>query len=115
MPRRSKYVHSTDRNHSEIVAAVEAMGFETIDCRGLPSMGCDFLAVWSKRVIFCEVKDGEKPASARRLTDGEKKRKAMCERHAVWYLVLTSTDDVFRELAMLRHVILTGKGKAALL
>ncbi len=61
-----------DRNHQEIKQALLAAGVRVKDVSHLPGMGCDIIATHrSTWAVFLEVKDGEKPPSARRLTDSE--------------------------------------------
>lgn len=60
-----------DENHGEIVEAFEALGCSVVSLapmgRGVP----DLLIGVGLRTYLCEVKDGSKPPSARKLTPDE--------------------------------------------
>ena len=80
-----------DDNHAEIVAAFEALGCSVISLapmgRGVP----DLLIGVSCRTYLCEVKDGKKPPSARKLTPDEVRFQKSWR--GQWTLV-ESVDDV---------------------
>lgn len=69
MRRASK----VDRNHSEIVAAFRKLGYSVISLaacgHGIP----DILAGKRGTNLLAEVKDGNKPPSARKLTEDQEK------------------------------------------
>lgn len=52
---------------------------------------CDIVVSKDKKTAMIEIKDGEKPPSARKLTEGEKKFKDSWQG---LYYIITSTDDV---------------------
>lgn len=89
MTRRAARV---DANHEAIVAAFRRMG---VSCRSLASVGQgmpDLICSNKRATWLCEVKDGTKPPSARRLTF------AQVEFHASWrgqIYIVTSIDDVY--------------------
>jgi len=87
MPKR------TDANQTEVVRALRQIGAEWIPTSGDPMIGFDGLVLWRSRVLICEVKDGSKPPSARKLTDNELKRQAQCESRGIPFLILTSPEQ----------------------
>ena len=61
-----------DANHAEIVKALRDIGVEVLDL-GAVGNGCpDLLVLCQGRLTLLEVKDGNKPPSARTLTDDQK-------------------------------------------
>lgn len=83
----------TDNNQTEVVKAMRQIGAEWIPTSGDPSIGFDGLVLWRGRVLICEIKDGAKSESQRKLTDNEKKRQSQCESRGIPYLILTSSDQ----------------------
>jgi hypothetical protein len=81
-----------DENSSAIVSAIRSVGAEWISTSGDPTIGFDGLVLWRGHVLICEIKDGSKPPSQRRLTENERKRQAQCESRGIAYLILTSPD-----------------------
>lgn len=80
-----------DRNHSEVVTAFRAIGFSVADTSQL---GCGFpdcVISRSNRTALVEVKDGEKPPSARKLTKDEQ---AFKDGWRGVYLIVESMADV---------------------
>ena len=75
MSRRAARV---DANHAEVVQALRAIGCRVQDLSGVGD-GCpDLLVGWRHRLCLLEVKDGDKPPSARKLTPDQDKW------HALW-------------------------------
>lgn len=64
-----------DRNHPEIRQAARDLGMGWLDCHQLKK-ACDAFVTWKGRTAAIEIKDPEKPPSARKLTEGEE---AFCE------------------------------------
>ena len=63
----------TDANHKQIVAAFRKMGCTVLDLSRV-GQGCPDILVGKHGVnVLVEIKDGDKPPSARRLTDDESK------------------------------------------
>jgi hypothetical protein len=59
-----------DSNHARIVATLRAVGAHVINVSAVP--GClDILVGFRGQLVLMEVKDGDKPPSARRLTEAE--------------------------------------------
>lgn len=91
-----------DANHRDIVEALEKSGVHCIDMTGDPAIGFDLLLIYRSHKEIVEVKDGDKPESARRLTDGETNRKTEVERRGVPYRIVESVDDALRLMGIIR-------------
>ena len=82
----------TDRNHKEIMRAFRDCFCEVEDTsrlgRGFPDL---VVNTPGGRLLLVEVKDGEKPPSARELTPAEVKFQKRFESH---YRIVKSVDDV---------------------
>lgn len=89
-----------DSNHAEIVKALRAIGAHVQDVSQLKNC-FDILVGYRGRLFIMEVKDGEKPPSARKLTDGELKCKTDFERVGVTYHIVLSVEQAIE--------IVTGK------
>ena len=76
-----------DANHGEIVSYFRGCGAVVDDVSGLADLGYDLVVSYVGSVVFCEIKDGEKPPSRRALTDSEK---AAMVRHSTKYAVVSS-------------------------
>jgi len=92
MTGRHKYGNKKDKNHNEIQAAFEALGFVAFDISNLPEC-FDLLVAKNGHTLCIEIKDGSKSRSARKLTTGEKKFASMWVRGGNWLLV-ESIEDV---------------------
>ena len=79
-----------DANHNEIANAFVSLGYSVLDVSQLKNC-CDLIAAKGTRTIAVEVKDGAKPPSARKLSEGEVKFKDCWL--GEWALV-ESVDDV---------------------
>jgi hypothetical protein len=82
-----------DANHSIIEQALKRAGAVCIDCTVAPALGFDLLVAFRGKLYIAEVKDGNKPPSQRKLTEGEAARKEQVEYKGVQYNVLESVDD----------------------
>lgn len=82
----------TDRNQSEIVAALRKRGAVCILTSQLKN-AFDVLVAFNGKLFIMEIKDGELPPSARKLTDGELKCKALIESVGCDYNVINSIDE----------------------
>jgi hypothetical protein len=82
-----------DANHTAIVQALRAVG-ATVQSLASVGKGCpDLLCGYRGNNVLLEVKDGDKPPSARRLTPDEQ------EWHATWagqVCIVESIDDALR-------------------
>jgi hypothetical protein len=81
----------TDRNHKEIMRAFRTCGCEVEDTsrlgKGFPDMVVDVRG----KLWLVEVKDGDKPKSAKRLTPAEVQFQKRFHAH---YRIIESIDDV---------------------
>ena len=68
----SKYARKKDDNHDEIVDEFKRLGCGVKDVHNLPDF-VDIIICYKSATVMVEIKDGAKPASARKLTSGEKK------------------------------------------
>ncbi len=86
-----------DQNQPEIVQQFRDFGCSVLIIADLKN-ACDLIVSKHGRSIFCEVKDGKKVPSARKLTSGELKFKA--ETKGAWRLVESEKDaqNVINEL-----------------
>ena len=64
-----------DRNQSEIVKAFRDLGWSVLIVSQLKNC-CDIIVAKNGRTICIEIKDGEKPPSGQKLTEGELKFRA---------------------------------------
>ncbi len=87
MRRRAR----VDANHGEIIRAFRKFGFSVADTSRLGAGFPDLVIARSKRTAVCEVKDGTKVPSARRLTAPEAIFK---DEWKGTYLIVESLDDV---------------------
>lgn len=81
-----------DSNQSEIVAALRKRGAVVLITSQLKN-AFDLLVGFNGQLYIVEVKDGNKPPSARKLTSGELKCKEMFESVGVKYHVITSVSE----------------------
>ncbi|MFE3839609.1 hypothetical protein [Pseudogemmobacter sonorensis] len=93
---------ATDRNQAEIVAALRAIG-ATVQPLHAVGQGCpDLLCGFRGRNILIEVKDGEKPPSARKLTPDQ------IEWHGGWKGQVIVVEDADAAIAVLTGMQLRG-------
>ena len=65
--------HRLDSNHAELVKAFEKLGCSVLSLAGIGS-GCPDICVgFAGLQIMCELKDGSRPPSARKLTEDEER------------------------------------------
>jgi hypothetical protein len=88
-----------DDNHSEIVKTFERLGWSVLDISQIPNTA-DILIANGSRYCVVEIKDGNKPPSKRKLTEGEKR--FMEEWRGIWGLV-ESVDDAIDLSRLLRN------------
>ncbi len=87
-----------DRNHDELVRHAEALGMSVLELYQLPG-ALDLLVGYCGRDCLCEVKDGTRPPSDRKLTPAERD---LCQRWkgrapAIW-LTKADVERTRREL-----------------
>lgn len=80
----------TDANQPEIVKHLRKLGWYVLIISQLKNC-CDLIISKNGRTIAIEVKDGSKPPSQRKLTDGELKFQREWQGE---YLVIESIEDI---------------------
>lgn len=91
-----------DSNHKELVAALRVAGAVVVDMTGDPSVGFDLLVGYRGKLYAAEVKDGTKPASARRLTAGEQKRLEEFKRVGVRLQIWETTTQALADIGAIK-------------
>lgn len=81
-----------DSNQPEIVAALRKAGCYVLHLHQLKN-AFDLLVFWRGHVWCVEVKDGGKPPSKRKLTEGEQECKKSMEAVGVKYHIVESVDQ----------------------
>lgn len=89
MPFRNR-IKRRDDNHFEITQAIEQHGAVVTDTSQIGSF-VDCVFVYRRKVYLCEIKDGKKAKSARKLTPNEQK---FHDSVRGIVLIFTSIDDV---------------------
>ena len=90
MGDRMRRAARVDRNHGEIIAAFTRLGFSVADTSMMGQGFPDCVIAKHKRTAMCEIKDGAKSPSKRRLTEDQ------IEFRDWWkgtYLVVNSVDE----------------------
>jgi len=87
-----------DANHAEIKSALTLARYDVIDTAkyGFP---CDFLVIFQGVTYWIEVKDSEKSASQKKLTDEESKLAAILARNGCQLHVVESPDEALELLS----------------
>lgn len=60
-----------DANHNEVTNTFASLGYSVLDISQLKNC-CDAIVAKGNRTIAIEIKDGSKPPSQRKLSEGEK-------------------------------------------
>lgn len=89
----------TDANHYTIIKAFEQMGCTVKDVHQL-ALGFDLLVGYGGLTMPVEVKDGDKPLSARKMTKNERDQWNNWTGGA---RLVENLDDVQKTVAVLRH------------
>lgn len=84
-----------DANQAQIVAALRRVGCYVLHLHQLKN-AFDLLVCWRGQTWCVEVKDGNKPPSRRKLTEGEQGCKDELERVGVGYHIIESVDQALR-------------------
>ena len=87
-----RYAKRRDANHGSIRSALEAIGAGVYDAAGDGSP-YDFLVFWRGNVYICEVKDGAKSASRRKLTVKEVQLHELARKHGVGVRIIETEDQ----------------------
>jgi negative regulator of genetic competence, sporulation and motility len=75
-----------DANHNEIESYFRSLGFVTLDIHDLKKC-CDIVVSKANFTAMIEIKDGSKPPSQRRLTEGEIEFRDYWITQGVWFEV----------------------------
>lgn len=89
-----------DDNHRQIVAALRAHGFSVRSTAAIGDGFPDAVCGFGGRTFLCEIKDGAKPPSARKLTDDQVRFRD--EWKGDWTL-LENTQDVEYFVAQIKY------------
>ena len=76
--------------------AVRQVGGVYVDCTGDGSIGFDCILAFRGRLFLCEIKNGEKPPSARKLTGRELTRAAELARAGVLVHLVFDAEDALQ-------------------
>ena len=91
-----------DKNQPEIVKAFRKLGWYVKPVHDVKQM-CDILVCKTGRVIAIEIKDGSKPPSKRKLSEGEDAfREAWLNAGGEW-LLIESVEDVLKIAPVSHH------------
>lgn len=82
----------TDSNQAEIVKALRNAGAEVYHIHTIKNYA-DLIVYYNNKTYTVEVKDGSKPPSSRKLTEGELKAKEKIESTGVRYWVINSVQE----------------------
>lgn len=88
-----------DANQPEIVKAWRRAGAVVIHTHTLKN-AFDTLVFFRGEIFCAEIKDGEKPLSQRRLTDGEKKCKQDLQSVGVKYWIIESIPEALEMIGI---------------
>lgn len=80
-----------DSNHKEIVSALRHVGCYVLDISQLKNC-CDLMVARAGKWVAIEIKDGDKPKSARKLTPGEQTFLEQAG-HRAPVVVVTNVDE----------------------
>ena len=94
-----------DRNQPEVVRYFRSMGFSVLHVHQLKNC-VDIMISKGKVTAAVEIKDSEKPPSARRLTEGELRFKN--EWQGLWYLCENKEDAEDIIIDMYKQINKTG-------
>ena len=95
----------TDANHSDVVAALRSIGASVSDTSRAGNGFPDLVVGYRGRNWLIEVKDGEKPPSARKLTPAQVEFKATWRGH--WAVVYSAVEaiEIVSRAAVAREVM----------
>ena len=80
----------TDNNHKEISVAFMSLGWSVLDIHQIPNCADILVGKWNHSIVI-EIKDGSKPPSKQKLTQGEIKFR---DRWRGDYRIITCLQDV---------------------
>jgi hypothetical protein len=89
-----RYAAKADRNQPEIVTALRKIGAKVIPTHTVGQGFPDLVVDYGGRTFLLEIKDGEKPPSARKLTPAQETF------HAAWTGEIHVVDSIEQALAV---------------
>ena len=87
-----RYASKVDNNQKQIVTALRKLGAVVLLTHQLKNC-CDCIVYYRGKTYTVEIKDGSKPLSARKLTEGEQEFKAKIESVGCTYWIIESIED----------------------
>ena len=90
-----RYASKIDANQNSIVKALRKAGATVLITSQLKN-AFDILIGYQSSIYIVEIKDGNKPPSQRKLSEGEQKCKADFERVGCKYNVITSIEEALK-------------------
>ena len=91
-----------DDNHDDIVNALRKIGAVVISIHQLKD-AFDILVAYRGKLFVVEIKDGNKPPSKRKLTEGEVKCKNKLEGVGVTYNIVYSVDEAIELVTKIKN------------
>ena len=85
--------HRKDANQAALLEAAERIGWCALNA-SQSNLGFDAILVKAGRIVLAEIKDGDKPMSAQKLTPHEQDVHAKLKAHGITVEILTSEADV---------------------
>jgi hypothetical protein len=90
-----------DENHKEIRTAARAMGAGWLDTFQLKN-ACDAMMVYRGQTVAIEIKDGQKPPSKQKLSEGEKIFRDHWTGRSGHYAIITSVAELMALMETLK-------------
>lgn len=92
----TRYARKVDANHGEIVGALTQIGVGVMDTAATGDGFCDIVTAFRGQWRLVEIKDGEKPPSARKLTLAQVRLHELARTHGCTIHVVTSVDEALQ-------------------
>jgi hypothetical protein len=86
-----------DANHGAIVRDLVAIGAECFETHQIPGL-LDVIVAYRGRLVWLEIKDGQKPPSERRLTKAEQETIGRLRRVAAPVHIVENTEQALRAI-----------------
>jgi hypothetical protein len=96
---KSSYAKKVDANQVEIVKALRKAGAVVKHVHTVPNL-FDVLVFFRGKTYCVEIKDGNKPPSARKLKPGEEQCKNDLESVGVKYWIINSVDEALEMIEL---------------
>ena len=92
----TRYARRVDGNHAEIVRALEQIGVGVLDTSAMGDGFCDIVTFKAGVIRHVEIKNGERPPSARKLTIAQVRAHELARVHGCMIHVVTCVDEALR-------------------